>query len=132
MNIQELQTLVYNQIPVKLVVWNNDGYLSIRASQRKFFENSIGTDSSNGVSFPDLEKISKAYGIKYVSIKTIDEMEEKLIEVYKVNEPVVCELFSIRDQEIIPAISSIKKDDGTLVSKPPEDMYPFLERRRIL
>ena len=128
MNIQEFQTLVYHKIPVKLVVWNNDGYLSIRASQRKFFENSIGTDETNGVSFPNLEKISKAYGIKYISIKKIDEMEKKIDELYNSNEPVICELFSIRDQEIIPSVSSLKKEDGTMVSKPLEDMYPFLPR----
>ncbi|MGL6298031.1 MAG: thiamine pyrophosphate-binding protein [Methanobacteriaceae archaeon] len=128
MNIQELQTLVHYKLPVKLFVWNNDGYLSIRATQKKFFENSIGTDKSNGVSFPDLKKICNAYGIKYIAMDKIDKMEEQFKEIYDTDEPIVCELFSIRDQEIIPSVSSLRKDDGTMVSKPIEDMYPFLSR----
>ena len=129
MNIQELQTLKHYGFPVKLFVWNNDGYLSIRATQRKFFEGRfLGTDKTNGVSFPDLEKISDAYGLKYVRIATVAEVHDKLVEVLSYNEPVVCEVMSIRDQEVIPSISSKKMDDGRLVSMPPEDMYPFLGR----
>ncbi|MGL4670406.1 MAG: thiamine pyrophosphate-binding protein [Methanobacteriaceae archaeon] len=128
MNIQELQTLVHNKLPVKLFVWNNDGYLSIRATQRKFFEHSIGTDKTNGVSFPDLKKICNAYGIKYIAMDKIEKMEEQFKEIYKTKEPVICELFSIRDQDIIPSVSALQKDDGTMISKPLEDMYPFLPR----
>lgn len=132
MNIQELQTLVYLQIPVKLFVWNNDGYLSIRATQKKFFENSVGTDSSNGVSFPDLQKLCGAYGLKYIAMKKISEMDSQFDEIFDYDGPVVCELFSQRDQAIIPAVSALRKEDGTLVSKPLEDMFPFLSREEFL
>ena len=129
MNIQEIQTLLYNQFPVKLFVWNNDGYLSIRASQRKFCEGRyIGTDSTSGVSFPDLEKISAAYGVRFVRIANQDELGDKISEVISLAEPVICEVMCIRDQEIVPAVSAMKKDDGTMISKPLEDMYPYLSR----
>ena len=132
MNIQELQTIKHYNFPIKLFVWNNDGYLSIRATQRKFFEGRfIGTDSTSGVSFPDLGKIADAYGLKYVRISDVTELRNKLPEVMDAKEPVVCEVMSIRDQEVIPTISSKQDADGKMVSMPPEDMYPFLDRKEL-
>lgn len=129
MNIQELQTLIHYKLPVKLFVWNNDGYLSIRATQNKFFNGRfIGTDKDSGVSFPDLEKISEAYGIKYEKISKINEFEQVMKRVNEYNEPVLIEVICIPNQLIIPTVSSKKLDDGTLVSSPIEDMFPFLPR----
>ncbi len=129
MNIQELQTIKHYKLPVKLFVWNNDGYLSIRATQRKFFNGRyIGTDETSGVSFPDLAKLAPAYDLRYVKISNAKELPEKLKEVMEYDEPVVCEVMTIRDQAVIPTISSKKAEDGRLVSMPPEDMYPFLDR----
>lgn len=129
MNIQELQTIVYNDLPVKIFVWNNDGYLSIRATQSKFFEGRfIGTDKSSGVSFPDTEKIANAYGIKYFRASDSSKLDEVLEEVMSYPKAAICEVMCLRDQEIVPTASSYRRDDGTLVSKPLEDMYPFLDR----
>lgn len=129
MNIQELQTLIYHKFPVKLFVWNNDGYLSIRATQNKFFDGRfIGTDSTSGVSFPEVEKIANAYGITYFRIDSIKDLEEKLPAVLAENEPVLCEVKIIRDQEVIPSVSSRQLKNGKLVSSPIEDMYPFMPR----
>lgn len=127
MNIQELQTLVYYNLPIKLFVWNNDGYLSIRSSQDKLFDgNLIGTDSSNGVSFPDLEKIAYAYGIKYIKIDKIADLPEKLDIILAEKNSVIVDVISIKNQLIAPAVSSKKMPDGTFVSQPLENMYPFL------
>lgn len=129
MNIQELQTVVHNRLPVKLFVWNNDGYLSIRASQSKFFEGRfIGTDSSSGLSFPDTGKIAGAYGLKYFKVNESSELPGVLAQVLAFDGPVICEVICIRDQEIIPTVASYRKDDGTMASRPIEDMYPFLDR----
>lgn len=129
MNIQELQTLVHYELPVKLFIWNNDGYLSIRATQSKFFDGRlIGTDASSGVSFPDIQKIAAAYGIKYVCISGANDVDEGIRHTLTHQGPVLCEVKCIRDQEIIPTVSSFRRPDGTLVSKPLEDMYPFLDR----
>lgn len=133
MNIQELQTIVHNRLPVKIFVWNNDGYLSIRATQRKFFNGRlIGTDSTSGVSFPSLEKISGAYGIKFMRVGKTSFLDNVIEKVLSLKEPVICEVMCVRDQEIVPTVSSVRKDDGTMVSKPLEDMYPFLDRKEFL
>jgi len=129
MNIQELQTVVHHDLPIKLFVWNNDGYLSIRATQSKFFEGRfIGTDSRSGVTFPSTEKIAGAYGIKYFRADSSKGLEKVIREVLSYPKATICEVMCIRDQEIIPSVSSLTKDDGTMVSKPLEDMYPYLDR----
>ena len=129
MNIQELQTIVHLNLPIKIFVWNNNGYLSNRASQRKFFEGRfIGTDSTNGVSFPELEKIAGAYGIQFFKVSDSRALNSTLELVLGFKGPVICEVIVPSDQEVIPAVSSLKKSDGTIVSKPLEDMYPFLDR----
>jgi acetolactate synthase-1/2/3 large subunit len=133
MNIQELQTVVHHKLPIKLFVWNNDGYLSIRATQAKFCEGRfIGTDSTSGVSFPDTEKIAKAYGIRYFRAATSTGLDNVLEQVLDYPGAAICEVMCIRDQEIIPTVASVKKADGTMVSKPLEDMYPFLDREEFL
>lgn len=133
MNIQELQTVVHYKLPLKLFVWNNNGYLSIRATQRKFFDGrAIGTDKDSGISFPEVENIAKAYNIKYCIAKEVSELDSVLKEVMDFKGPVLCEIICPENQEVIPAVSSLKKDDGVMVSKPLEDMYPFLDRKEFL
>jgi acetolactate synthase-1/2/3 large subunit len=129
MNIQELQTIIHNNLPVKIFVWSNNGYLSIRATQTKFFNGRmIGTDSSNGISFPDLEKISNAYGLKYIRVKNQEELKSKIQEALDFAGPVICDVDCNPDQEIIPSVSSKVLPDGKIVSCPIDDMYPFLPR----
>lgn len=129
MNIQELQTLVGYHLPVKLFVWNNDGYLSIRATQNKFFDGRfIGTDKTSGVTFPDLEKIADAYGIQYKRVADAGKLRDEIDEVLGIEAPVIIEVMCRREQEIIPTVSSKTDAAGRLVSAPIEDMYPFLPR----
>ncbi|HSA31442.1 MAG TPA: thiamine pyrophosphate-binding protein [Candidatus Omnitrophota bacterium] len=129
MNLQELQTIVQYDLPIKLFVFNNNGYLSIRSTQKKFFNGRLlGTDKSSGISFPDLKKIARAYGIKYYSAKSPKNLESVMLQVLSEKCPVICELMCLEDQEIIPTVASFRRNDGTLVSKPLEDMYPFLSR----
>lgn len=133
LNLQELQTIVHYKLPIKMFIWNNDGYLSMRNTQSRYFGNRlIGADSTSGVSFPSLEKIAFAYGIKYVKVNNSQELDEKIKEVLSSSEAVLCEVICLRDQEIIPSVSSYKKEDGTMVSRPIEDMYPFLSREEFL
>jgi acetolactate synthase-1/2/3 large subunit len=127
LNIQELQTLIHYKLPVKIFVVNNDGYLSIRFTQGKYFKRLLGTDSTSGVSFPNNEKISKAYGIKFFRAKNNKELDVALNKTLKYNGPVLCEIMALRQQAILSTASE-KKSDGTMVSKPLEDMFPFLDR----
>ena len=133
MNIQELQTIVHNDLPIKIFVWNNNGYMSIRATQRKYFDGRfIGTDSTSGVSFPSLEKISSAYGLKYFRLDKSRNLTNAIRQILACPKVALCEVMCIKDQEIVPSVSSVRKEDGTMVSKPLEDMYPFLDRKEFL
>jgi acetolactate synthase-1/2/3 large subunit len=80
------------------------------------------------VSFPDTGKIADAYGIKFFRVNTSRELGHVLKEVLAYEGPAICEVMCIRDQEIVPTVASYRKDDGTMVSRPIEDMYPFLDR----
>lgn len=129
MNIQELQTLYHYQIPLKLFVINNEGYVSIRNTQENYFEcRYAGCNPESGVSCPDLDRIADAYKIKYESISTLNELENKVKSVVNFKGPVICEVFTDPAQKIIPSVSSKELEDGSLVSAPLEDMWPFLSK----
>lgn len=129
MNIQELQTIVHHQLPIKILILNNNGYLSIRSTQKKFFSGrEIGTDKESGVSFPSTKKIANAYGIDFVIISNIKDLLEAFPKILKSNKPFIMEIICPHDQEIIPTASSKKLPSGKMISKPLEDMYPFLSR----
>ena len=129
MNIQELQTIRHHNLPVKLFVWNNSGYLSIRTTQKKFFEGrEIGTDEDSGVSFPSLAKIAHAYDIDYVKISDYDSLTPALATIFGDNEPMIIEVMCQKWQEVVPTLQGRKNPDGTISAPPLEDMYPFLSR----
>jgi acetolactate synthase-1/2/3 large subunit len=133
LNIQELQTMVHNNLPVKMFVWNNNGYLSIRTTQRKFFDDGfIGTDVNSGISFPDLTGISSAYDIKYINVSDIDMLKESIDEVMLHDGPVICEIMCKEWDAVLPTIGSKKLPDGKMFSRPLEDMYPFLTREEFM
>src|SRR4030095_7558006 len=91
MNIQELQTVVQYNLPVKLFVLNNNGYLSIRSSQKGFFGEVVGESPESNVSFPNMEKIANAYGIPYIRLDT-QSFKNGVFEALKGDGPVVCEV----------------------------------------
>jgi acetolactate synthase-1/2/3 large subunit len=129
MNIQELQTVVHHNLPIVIYYLNNDGYISMRQTQNSFFGGRImGSDKGSGISFPNIIEIAKAYGIKTERITCRDEIQEKVSELKKSDSPVICEVVMLRDYIFSPKLSSEVKPDGRVVSKPLEDMYPFLER----
>jgi acetolactate synthase-1/2/3 large subunit len=129
MNIQELQTVKHHNLPVKLFYLDNGGYISIQQTQDNFFAgNRVACDKSCGVSFPDIINVARAYGIKSVMIDNQAGMAEKIEDILKSKEPVICEVKLVRDYTFSPKLSSEKKPDGRMVSKPLEDMYPFLSR----
>jgi len=129
MNIQELQTIVTHDLPIKLFVLNNNGYSSIRQTQDAFFEGRyVGCDPCSGVRFPDIRKVARAYGLSTELIADQDKMKGQIQGVLAARGPVVCEVMLSTTQRFMPRVSSEKKPDGTVVSKPLEDMYPFLPR----
>ena len=129
MNIQELQTIKHHNLPIKVMVMNNGGYQSIRATQSNFFDGrKIGTDNESGISFPSVEKISAAYGLPFVKIDNSNELAQKLKKVINHKGPLICEVNCSNDQQIIPTVRSAKNADGSMISMPIEDMHPALER----
>ncbi len=126
LNIQELQTLVHYQLPVKLLVLNNGGYLSIRQTQSNFFGRSIGSGPESGVSSPDFTRVAQAYGIPSTCITGVDCMP-RLWELLAAPGPALCEVMLDTKQEFEPRLKSRQLPDGTIVSPALEDMFPFLE-----
>jgi acetolactate synthase-1/2/3 large subunit len=130
LNIQELQTLVEYQLPVKLFVLNNEGYLSIRTTQQSFFSDLLGVGPGSGVSFPDTTKIATAYGLPAMRIGP-QRCCESIREALAMEGPVVCEVMLDPAQRFEPRMSSRRLEDGRMVSAPLEDMFPFLDREEL-
>lgn len=133
MNLQELQTIVYHKLPVKIVVINNAGYHSMRQTQDNLFKGlkhvGIGPET-NDLSFPDMKKIAAAYGIAYFAIKTNEDIPV-LDEFLRAEGCAMCEAFVDTRQIFEPKPTAKKLVDGTIVSPPLEDLAPFLPREEL-
>ncbi|MFZ0747360.1 MAG: thiamine pyrophosphate-binding protein [Terracidiphilus sp.] len=128
-NLQELETAKRFNLPIKFFVLNNDGYASIRASQKAYFGNaSIGADQRTGLTLPDLSKVGAGFGLQTVVIENQSELCSEVRQVLEMSGPVVCDVRVIPDEIRAPRLSSVQKADGTFVSKPLEDLWPFLDR----
>lgn len=128
MNLQELQTIIHHNMNIKIFLINNEGYHSIRQTQKNFFGEplvGIGTDSGD-LSFPSMEKLAWAYGYPYVSAGTNGKLAEAIEKALAMTGPVICEIFVTTDQNFEPKSSAKRLPDGTLVSPPLEDLSPFL------
>lgn len=132
MNIQELATVKYNNLPIKLFVFNNNGYSLIRQTQKNMMEGRLfGESPATGLWCPDSLEIAKAYKIKGVRIHSVEEIKSKLKEVLEHKGPVICDILTPEWQLLIPRTISEKKKDGTLVTRSYEDMYPFLDPQEL-
>jgi acetolactate synthase-1/2/3 large subunit len=132
MNIQELATAERLKLPIKFFVANNDGYGSIRASQNGYFHRLVGADRSSGVTLPDLGEVAKAYGLPFVRISDKSTLHQSIREVLESDGPIVCEVVIALNEERIPRASSFIRPDGSMGSKPLEDLFPFLPREEFL
>jgi acetolactate synthase-1/2/3 large subunit len=126
MNLQELQTIAHHRWPVKIFVLNNGGYLSIRNSQKNFFGRLVGAGPDSGVSFPDSVKLAGAYGIPASTINTKDFVP-LVAAALKSDGPHLAEVILDREQTFEPRLSSKQQPDGSIVTAPLEDMFPFLD-----
>jgi len=126
LNIQELQTVKHQQLPIKLFVLNNGGYLSIRQTQTNFFGHLTGADSSSGVSFPDYVKVGCAYGIPSMRIDRVADMDQIKLALDQPG-PALIEVMLDSKQEFEPRLKSKQLPDGTIATPALEDMYPFLD-----
>lgn len=131
LNIQELQTIIHHQLPIKIFVLNNGGYLSIRQTQSNFFGRMVGESPESGVSFPDMVKVGDAYGLSSFRISNIDFINQ-IDQVLNIPGPVLCEVMLDPKQFFEPRITSKQLPDGRIISVPLEDMYPFLSKDELL
>lgn len=132
-NIQELETIRRLQLPIKFFVMNNDGYSSIRASQRAYFgEANLGCDKSNGLTVPSLTQVATAFGLSSTVIKNQENLRREVRKVLDMKGPVVCDVNVLPDELRAPRLQSYQKPDGSFVSRPLEDLFPFLPREEFL
>lgn len=133
MNIQELQTIVQNKLPIKIFMINNGGYHSIRQSQMNFFGEplvGVGYDSHD-LSFPDMSKLVPAYGIPYVKCEKTADLGEKIEQTLNTEGYAFCEIIVDPNQKFEPKSATKKLPDGSLVSAPLEDLAPFLPKEEL-
>jgi acetolactate synthase-1/2/3 large subunit len=129
MNLQELQTIATHRLPIKVFVLNNQGYHSIRQTQRNYFpDNVVGCGTESGLGFPDMAKIAEAYGFAFRRIRTPDDLDAGLAATLGAPGFAMCEVILDLNQAFSPKLSSRKLPDGRMVSSPLEDLAPFLPR----
>ena len=128
LNMQELEVARRLHLPIKFFVLNNNGYASIRASQSGYFKETVGCDSSSGLTLPDIGKLAHAFGIPSFRISDQSNLRASIRAVLDSDGPAICEVMVQPDQTIGPRISSKLGKDGAMVSSPLEDLFPFLER----
>lgn len=128
MNIQELQTIVTYNMPLKIFVLENDGYLAIKTTQKSFFNGHFtGSDSTSGVICPNLEKIATAYGIDYTSCNTEGtELEKTISKVLNSKNAMICEIHMPPQQTLFPKSASFMDKNGKMTSAPLDKMAPFM------
>ncbi len=131
-NIQELETVRRLNLPIKFFILSNEGYSSIRTSQNRWFGRLSGADASSGLTLPDLGKVARAFGLDFVQIGDQTNLAADVRAVLDREGPVVCEVVTIPDEQRIPSMSSAQRADGSLYSKPIEDLWPFLDREEFL
>ena len=129
MNLQELQTVIHHRLPIKIFIYTNDGYLTIKHTQLAIFgDRFAGSGRDSGVSCPDFIRLGRSLGFKAFKISKEKEIDSTVMKVLKTKGPTICEVVMHPLQPIIPKLSFSVRSDGSMVSPPIEDLYPFLSR----
>lgn len=133
LNVQELETVRRLNLPIKFFVLSNGGYASIMTTQRNYFQNRfVGSGPSSGLTLPDIEKVAAAYGLPSAHIHNHQDLRHGVREVLAHDGPIVCAVDTLPEQPTAPRVTSAIGPDGAIVSKPMEDMWPFLSREEFL
>jgi acetolactate synthase-1/2/3 large subunit len=132
MNLQELQTIIGNKLPIKIFILNNNGYVSIFQTHRNFFNGvEVGGGPKSGVTFPDFGKLVQAFGFPYTRAERHDEMETAIRRTLETKGPAVCELMVDEHVSFAPKLGSKQHPDGRITSPALEDLSPFLPREEL-
>ena len=128
MNLQELQTIFAYQLPIKIFILENNGYVAIRTTQSAFFNKRfVGESPQSRLFLPRFEDIAKAFGLKYSRIESEVDIESQLTEVLGTIGPIICEIKMDPNQTLFPKVASMKTPEGKMISKPMEEMFPFID-----
>jgi acetolactate synthase I/II/III large subunit len=127
-NVQELETIRRYDLPIKVFVLNNQGYASIRTSQARYFQRLVGSDPSSGMTLPDTLVVAHAYGIPGMRISGGDDVRARVREALASKGPLVVDVMLPPEEPRQPSVVSAPRRDGSMVSKPLEDLWPFLDR----
>jgi len=128
MNLQELETMKHNNLPIKLFIFNNKGHGSMKLLQKKYFSGNIGVNAESGLSMPNFMKIAEALGIKAIRLENHENMREKIREVLDYDGAVICDINLNEEQKIMPLQGSFNRPDGKPIPRPIEDMFPYVDR----
>ena len=128
MNLQELQTIRYHDIPIKIIVVNNNAYAIIRKRQVELFRTrTIGTDPGNGVGCPSFQKVAECFGIPYIRIENSTDLKSRIASVINMDGPVLCEVLGVENQDYLRS-SYAHNSKRRIIQRPIEDQAPFMER----
>jgi acetolactate synthase I/II/III large subunit len=132
MNIQELEPVKRLCLPIKFFVLNNGGYVSIQATQKNYFGgNYVGSSAASGVTLPDIRSVAESFGLATACLENHDGIREKIRAILEMEGPVVCEVMVSPDQVTAPRVASKQLEDGSMISLPMEDLWPFLDREEL-
>ena len=132
MNIQELQTVVQHNLPIKIFILNNNGYLAISLMQDNLFASDyVGSTPESGVSSPDFCEIGKAYGIKTFRLSNNQQLSNSIEELMETKGPFICEIIMPPNQLLIPRVQSMKDKEGNIISPSLDIMFPFLSENEV-
>jgi len=129
MNLQELQTIIGSNLPIKIFILNNSGYVSIFQTHRNFFNGvEVGGGPKSGVTFPDFAKLSAAFGFPFTRCHDHGELEGAIARTLDGAGPAICEIMIDENQPFAPKLGAKQHPDGRITSPPLEDLSPFLSR----
>ncbi len=132
MNIQELETVARLKLPIKMFIWDNNGYGSIMTTQRNMFSGFfVGSEPGSGLTLPDVTKQAAVYGIRSECVTCNAELEAVITRVLAGDDPVICRVMVTPDHLTMPKVQAMKLPDGGMVSKPLEDMWPYLPEEEV-
>ena len=132
MNLQELQTIIENNLKIKIVIFNNDGYLMIKHTQKMLFKgNYVSVNKKTGIGLPNFKKVFEAFGFDYFSLKQGDNTDDKIKNIMNHQKPCILEVFMNPEQEFIPKVKGVSMPDKSILSLPIEEMSPLLSLKKI-
>jgi len=133
MNLQELQTIIHHDLPIKIIIFNNDGYLMIKNSQKSLFDGRYTcSDKKSGVTCPDYNKLGSAFGFETYQLYNWDDYSKYFSDFLANPKASICEVFMDPEQACLPKLGVAVKEDGTLISPPLEDLTPLIPRDKFV